>query len=152
MPWTITQQSSLVVCFATSSPVSFTACLSLLSRFMVAKRVCSSCVVKRYSSSNALSLCCIVPVYLYYDGSTSVVALWKVQELGREEHQDNLKQSKKETQIQESRPPALLSQIQSHHSRLRTRIPVPSSKAAAAMTFAPHCPEASISTFESLVQ
>jgi hypothetical protein len=36
LPWTMTQQSSLVTCFATSSPVSLTFCVSLLSRFIVA--------------------------------------------------------------------------------------------------------------------
>lgn len=35
LPWIITQQSSLVLCFATSAPVSLTACVSLLLWFIL---------------------------------------------------------------------------------------------------------------------
>jgi hypothetical protein len=48
LPWMITQQSSFELCFAISSPVSFTACVSLLSWFIVANGVCPSCVVRGY--------------------------------------------------------------------------------------------------------
>lgn len=36
LPWTITQHESRLLCLEISSPVSFTACVSLLSRFILA--------------------------------------------------------------------------------------------------------------------
>jgi hypothetical protein len=36
LPWMITQQDSLLLCFAISSPLSWLDCLLLLSRFMAA--------------------------------------------------------------------------------------------------------------------
>lgn len=47
-PWMMTQQDSLLLCFAISSPLSWTACLLLLSRFMVTDRSPSSNRGTRY--------------------------------------------------------------------------------------------------------
>lgn len=35
LPWTMTQHDSRELCFATSSPLSWTACVLLLSRFIL---------------------------------------------------------------------------------------------------------------------
>jgi hypothetical protein len=56
LPWMITQQSSFELCFAISSPVSFTACVSLLSWFIVANGVRPSCV-------DVVSRCSITVLY-----------------------------------------------------------------------------------------
>jgi hypothetical protein len=66
--------------------------------------------------------------------------------MGKEEQQANLKQTKKETQIH--RQPF----YRRSDTACRRESTVRLSKAAACHAFAPHYPEACISTFEDIVQ
>lgn len=81
LPWMITQQSSLELCFAISSPVSFTACVLLLSWFIVAKRTRSNGVA-RGSRLPMLYRCAVYPGNRCYS-STDAGALQENSEDGK---------------------------------------------------------------------